>query len=141
MRDPYTEMIEELLQFFLSENYTIIGAANIDRYRRPDALSNDGYGDQQTKQPEVFAFDETNKRFVIGVAKTSEDDLESEHSLTQYDVFFDHKNSANGKHSRVCFILPPDSIAQFTGIITHYIHPDYWENLTIIPSKVAGTPR
>lgn len=138
MKDMYSALVEELLQFFLSEKYTIVGAADIEQYPHPAALENDGYGDQQPKRPDVFAFDEINKRFVIGVVKITEDDLESAHSLTQYDVFFDHKNSANGKPSRVCFILPPESIAQFTGIITHYIHPDYWENLAIIRAKTEN---
>lgn len=135
MNDVYTGLVEELLEFFLSEKYTVVGAADIEPYRRPEVLHNDGYGDQQHKRPDIFAFDEINARFVIGVVKTSDDDLESAHSLTQYDVFFDHKNPANGKSSKVCFILPHDAIAEFTGIITHYIHPDYWENLTIIRSK------
>jgi len=138
MKDMYSVMVGELLQFFLSEKYTIVGAANIEHYPHPAALENDGYGDQQPKRPDVFAFDEINKRFVIGAVKMTVDDLESAHSLTQYDVFFDHKNSENGKHSRVCFILPQRSIAQFTGIITHYIHRDYWENLTILSTKTEN---
>ena len=135
MRDAYTILVEELLELFLSEKYRIIGSANPGTYPHPKALENDGYGDQQPKRPDVIAFDEVNKRYVLGIVKLADEDLESAHSLTQYDVFFDHKNSDNGKPSRVCFILPPSSIAQFTAIITHYIHHDYWVNLTIIRAK------
>ncbi len=137
MKDSTARLVEELLHHFVSEKYTIIGARDIEGYRTPDALHNDGYGDQKNKRPDIFAFDEINKRFVIGVVKAHSNDLESPHSLTQYDVFFDHKNAENGKPSQVCFILPPDSIAQFTAIITHYIHRDYWNNMLIIRSKIS----
>jgi hypothetical protein len=135
MKDKSAQLVEELLSHFRSERHTIIGAKGVAGYRPPDELRNDGYGDQKNKSPDVFAFDETNKRYVIGVVKTSDDDLESPHSLTQYDVFFDHKNAQNGKSSQVCFILQPETIAEFTAIITHYIHPDYWNNMMIIRSK------
>ncbi len=79
------------------KKYTIIGAKGIAGYAPPDALHNDGYGDQQMKRPDVLAFDEISKRFVIGVVKTLSDDLESPHALTQDHVFFDHKNAKNGK--------------------------------------------
>lgn len=136
MKDVPSRLIEELLQHFLSEKYTIVGANGIEGYHSPEALYNDGYGDQK-KRPDIFAFDDINKRFVIGVVKADINDLETPHSLTQYDVFFDHKNAENGKPSQVCFILPPDSIAQFTAIITHYIHRDYWSNMMIIRSKIT----
>ncbi len=137
MRDNTGLLVEELLHHFLSEKYIIVGARDLHGYRSPDALHNDGYGDQKNKRPDVFAFDEINKRFVIGIVKAQGDDLESAHSLTQYDVFFDHKNAQNGKSSQVCFLLPPDLIAQFTAIITHYIHRDYWDNMIIIRSKIS----
>jgi hypothetical protein len=135
MEDKSLQLVKELLNHFTSEGYTIIGVKGVPGYRPPEELHNDGYGDQKNKSPDVFAFDETSKRFVIGVVKTSNEDLESPHSLTQYDVFFDHKNAQNGKSSRVCFILPSETIAEFTAIITHYIHPDYWNNMTIVRSK------
>lgn len=138
MKEASSRLIEELVHHFVSENYTIIGARDVEGFRPPDAIHNDGYGDQKNKRPDVFAFDEVNQRFVIGVAKTDSDDLESPHSLTEYDVFFDHKNTQNGKPSQVCFLLPPDSIAQFTAIITHYIHRDYWSNMMIIRSKITN---
>ena len=138
MKDKTARLVEELLHHFVSEKYSIVGAKGIEGYRAADALHNDGYGDQKNKRPDVFAFDEINKRFVIGVVKAPNDDLESPHSLTQYDVFFDHKNAENGKPSQVCFLLPPDLIAQFTAIITHYIHRDYWNNMIIIRSKISN---
>ena len=136
MNDIDGNLVKELVDYFLSEKYTIVSAMDQEGYPPPSPLRNDGYGDQEEKCPEVFAYDKTEKRYAIGVVKQSNDDLESAHSLTQYDVYFDHRNPENGKSSRVCFLLPPEIIPQFTGVITHYIHPEYWENMTIISSKL-----
>jgi hypothetical protein len=141
MKDLSACLTEELLEYFRSEHFTIVGAKNIQGCRQPANLQNDGYGDQQKKQPDVFAFDEVNQRFVIGVIKTNSDDLESPHSLTQYDVFFDHRNPNNRKSSRVCFLLPPDLIPEFTAIITHYIHRDYWDNIMLLRSRCFDQDR
>ncbi|HTR80898.1 MAG TPA: hypothetical protein VMM58_04645 [Bacteroidota bacterium] len=138
MNDLSSRLTEELLEYFRTEKYTILGAKNVEGYRPPQRLHNDGFGDQQQKQPAVFGFDETSKRYVIGVIKADNAELESAHSLTEYDVFFDHRNSENGESSRVCFLLPPKLIPEFTAMITHYIHRDYWKNMTIIRSKLAG---
>lgn len=135
MEELRSRLVEELLEYFRSDHLTIVGAKNIAGLRPPALLPNDGYGDQLKKQPDVFAFDELQQRYVIGVIKTEDEDLESLHSLTQYDVFFDHKNPDNGKPSRICFLLPPALIPQFTAIITHYIHRDYWGNMTLLRSK------
>ena len=137
MNDIDKNLVKELIVFFLSEKYAIVSALDHEGYPQPSPLRNDGYGDQEEKYPEVLAYDMTEKRFAIGVIKRSGEDLESAHSLTQYDVYFDHRNPENGKPSRVCFLLPPDVIPQFTGVITHYIHPEYWENMTIISSKFS----
>ena len=136
MNDINKDLIKELVEYFLLEKYTVVSAMNHEGYPQPSPLRNDGYGDQEEKYPEVLAYDKTEKRFAIGVIKQSGDDLESAHSLTQYDVYFDHRNPENGKSSRVCFLLSPEIIPQFTGVITHYIHPEYWENMTIISSKL-----
>ena len=138
MEEILTRLAEELLEYFRSEQLTIVGAKNIPGLRPPASLPNDGYGDQMKKQPDVFAFDEAQQRYVIGVIKTEDEDLESLHSLTQYDVFFDHRNPNNGKASRICFLLPPNLIPQFTAIITHYIHRDYWGNMTLLRSRNFG---
>ena len=71
MKDNSTRLVEELLHHFLSEKYTIVGARDLDGYRTPEALHNDGYGDQRNKRPDVLAFDDVHKRFVIGVVKAA----------------------------------------------------------------------
>jgi hypothetical protein len=141
MRDLSTRLTEELVEYFRSEHFTIVGAKNVEGFRPPTSLQNDGYGDQLKKQPDVFAFDEIDQRFVIGVIKTNSDELESPDSLTQYDVFFDHRNANNGKSSRVCFLLPPNLIPEFTAIITHYIHRDYWKNMMLVRSRCFDQDR
>jgi len=134
-------LVEQLLDYFRSERLTVISAKAIPGMPPPSLLKNDGYGDQLNKQPDAIAFDETQQRFVLGVIKTGLGELETLHSLTQYDVFFDHRNPKNGKPSRVCFLLPSDLIPHFSSIITHYIHRDYWQNLTLLTARPVAEER
>ena len=130
-------MVKELLQYFLDQHYTIIGVVGVDPYALPPFLANDGFGDQRTKRPDILAFDTVHRCQVLGIVKTAADNLESVQALTEYDVFFDHKSKESEQPSRVCFILPESCIAEFTTIITHYIHRDYWQRLMIVRSKEA----
>jgi hypothetical protein len=135
MADINSAMIGQLLDLFCAEEFEILGAKNRTDFPPPKRIDNDGYGDQQPRRPDIIAFDKREEVFVLGIVKTPEDDLESSSALTDYDVLFDHKNPANGKPSRIFAILPPERVAEFSSLITHYIHPDYWKNLTIVQAK------
>jgi hypothetical protein len=135
MADNRSLLLEELLQYFLEQGYSVNGVLGKDGYTSPPFLANDGFGDQQRKRPDIYAFDAARKCHVLGIVKTSEDNLESVQTLTEYDVFFDHRSKEFGTPSQVCFILPQSRIAEFSTIITHYLHPDYWRQLTIYRSK------
>jgi len=54
MKDDTALLVEELLHYFVSEKYTIIGARDNEGYRTPEMLHNDGYGDQKNKRPDVL---------------------------------------------------------------------------------------
>lgn len=85
--EKHQELIEELVDVFRQQNFKIIGADGMKGLARVKKLHNDGYGDQEHKAPDVYAYDEQQKRFVIGEAKTGKGDFETEHSLTEYNVF------------------------------------------------------
>ena len=131
-------MIKELVSYFQINQFTIIGAAEIEGFGPPQLLSNDGYGTQEDQQPDVYAYDAKNERYIIGLVKTSGMDLETPAALTQYDVCFDNKNPRNQKPSGVFVLLPGSCIADFSGMITHYLHPDYWKNLTMLRSETVS---
>ncbi len=113
------------------------GAVDCAGYVPPPELLNDGYGDQEDKTPDVYAYDPAKKVYVIGEAKTGEGDFETEHALTQYNVFLDQTNRVSGRPTYAYFIVPASRIAEFQSLISHYIHRDYWHRIVY----VAATER
>ena len=128
-------LVEELVAIFKGRGYRILGADNVAGIAPPRPLPNDGYGDQEKKTPDVFAFDKKNKCYVIGEAKTGEGDLETDHALTQYNVFLDQFDNREGTRATLYIILPANKVPEFNSLITHYIHPDYWKHLVVVTSQ------
>lgn len=133
-QELHQALVAELLKDFLEHNYRITGVDGVNGYPAPRPLHNDGYGDQKPKAPDVQAIDEESGRLVIGEAKTGAGDLETEHSLTQYNVFLDQFDKKTGKQALVYFIVPEDVLPEFNTLLTHYIHPDYWPSLVLVSS-------
>jgi hypothetical protein len=133
--DRHRSLVAELLSLFLERGFTILAADGVKGYPQPTRLRNDGYGDQESKAPDIYAYDEKQKRFVIGEAKTGDADFETEHSLTQYNVFLDQFDSSTGMQAQLFVIVPADKIAEFNTLITHYIHRDYWSSIVLVSSK------
>lgn len=132
--DRYLILIRELVKLAAKEGFRIIGVRGIDDFPDPPSFQNDGYGDQEDKTPDFLGMDEEQQQFVFGLVKTGEDDLESEHALTQYNVFLDQYDAVRNTRARLIIVLPSARVADFNTLITHYIHPDYWPNLTLVGS-------
>ncbi len=135
MKDLHTRLLEELVHTLAERGYEILGTKSLEGFAPAPFLANDGFGDQEKKQPDVFALNSVDERFIIGLVKTGIHDLETQAALTEYDVFFDHVNPANGKRSQIYFMMPSPLIASFNGVITHYIHRDYWSNMVVVSSQ------
>ncbi|MBI2618488.1 MAG: hypothetical protein HYW57_00220 [Ignavibacteriales bacterium] len=131
--ERHSKLVEELVMVFKKEGFRIL-SADLPGYPTPRPLPNDGYGDQKPKSPDVYAFDSTSQRHVIGEAKTGDDDFETEHALTQYNVFLDQFDKSTGVQAKVYIIVPGGKIAEFNTMITHYIHRDYWQSLVVVSS-------
>ena len=127
-------LIEELIEIFQKEGFRILGADGVAGIPRAKIMRNDGYGDQRGKTPDVHAFDPKRHRYIIGEAKTGKGDLETEHALTQYNVFLDQFDPSSGKQALLYIILPPSIIPEFNTLITHYIHREYWESIILVSS-------
>lgn len=127
-------LVRELVDIFLREGFLISGADGIDGYSPPLELRNDGYGDQEDKMPDVYAYDETRKCYIIGEAKTGAGDFETEHALTQYNVFLDQFHRITGSQAVLYMIVPAAEIPEFNSLITHYIHPEYWKSIVLVSS-------
>ncbi len=139
MRSPedaekHLSLIEELLEIFQRDGFQISEADGQEGFAMPLPLHNDGYGDQEDKAPDIRAYDPANKLYVLGEAKTGSNDLETEHALTQYNVFLDQEDKRTGKKSRLYIILPSMKVPEFNTLITHYIHRDYWQNIVLVNS-------
>jgi len=128
-------LIRELVELFKHKGYIINFADGLDGFYPPNELPNHGYGDQEDKAPDVYAYDESEQRYIIGEAKTGAGDLETEHALTQYNVFLNHFHPKTKRPSLFYIILPAKKVAEFNTLITHYIHPDLWNNLMVVQSK------
>ncbi len=132
--EKHQSLIDELLGIFQNEGFIITEAEGQEEFQPPRELHNDGYGDQEDKAPDIYAYDPKNKRHVLGEAKTGTDDLESDHALTQYNVFLDQEDRRTGKRTKLYIILPSTKVPEFNTLITHYIHRDYWQDIVVVSS-------
>jgi len=128
-------LVGELVELFLHEGYLVSGAEGVEGYAQPPELSNDGYGDQEDKAPDVYAYDQKRKVYIIGEAKTGEGDFETEHALTQYNVFLDQITRTSGKPFYCYMIVPSSRVAPFQALLTHYIHREFWHRLVFVSSS------
>lgn len=133
--DKHLDLVAELLEVLVAEGFTIIEVEGELGYPATLPLSNDGYGDQEDKRPDIYAYDGKKKRYVIGEAKTGDGDLETEHALTQYNVFLDQVDRRTGNRAALYVIVPAAKVPEFSALITHYIHRDYWQQITLVSSK------
>lgn len=130
----HQSLISELVEIFQREGFTVTEVEGQTEYQSPREFHNDGYGDQEDKAPDVYAYDPKNKIHILGEAKTGTDDLETDHALTQYNVFLDQEERRTGKRSKLYIILPSLKVPEFNTLITHYIHREYWHNITVVSS-------
>lgn len=123
------------MQVFTGQGFLVNSADGVEGFSPPLELHNDGYGDQEDKTPDVYGYDESRKCYVIGEAKTGANDFETDHALTQYNVFLDQLDRRTGTRAVLYVIVPSSKVAEFNSLITHYIHRDYWENIVVVSSS------
>ncbi len=132
--EKHAQLIAELLELFRREQFTILAAEQSPEFPQPNPLHNDGYGDQEDKAPDIYAFDKARQLYIIGEAKTGLGDFETEHALTQYNVFLDQFRSTTGRQAVLYIIVPSSHVPEFNTLITHYIHREYWHNIVLVSS-------
>lgn len=130
-------LVEELVDYFLSQKTTVHCAKGVKGYKPPPAIPNDGFGDMRARVPDVIGVEQENQRIVFGLVRERKSDLDAEESLTDYNVFLDHKHSAGSQASLLIVLLPQVLVADFTNIVTHYIHRDYWHRIITVPSRLT----
>ena len=131
----HASLVEELVGLMTQEGHSVSGADGVAGFAPPIELANDGYGDQQDKAPDVYAYDPARKCYVIGEAKTGAGDIETDHALTQWNVFLDQVHPRTGAPSLLYVILPSLQVPVFQAMITHYIHREYWHRIVVVSSS------
>ncbi len=128
-------LITELLTFFSAEGFLIHGAVESPEHPAPPLIQNNGFGDGKSRRPDVVGVDRKNERIVFGLVRPDRASLDSEESLTQYNLFLDHKWNHGAGASMLYVMMPGDLVAEFTAIITHYIHREYWHRIVPVATK------
>ena len=64
-------------------------------------------------------------------------DLDSEASLEEYNLFLDQNVHLEDRAAAVYVMMPAELIPEFTGIITHYIHREYWNRIIPVAAGAA----
>ena len=129
--EKHHRLVEELVSVLRDEGYRVLNAEGVEGLPPARPLHNNGFGDQEDKVPDVYALDERKRCYAIGEAKTGD----SEHALTQYNVFLDQSDAATGRQTLLYVIVPSSKVPEFNSLITHYIHRDYWRNIVLVSSK------
>jgi hypothetical protein len=134
-------LIEELVRYFESKKYELHGAAGREG-PQPPFISNDGFGSGRKRKPDVIGFDHEFKRIVFGLVREERKRLDTEESLEEYNVFLDHNAGLGPQASVLLVLMPAALIPEFTTIITHYIHREYWHRIIPVASAIpeVNTP-
>jgi hypothetical protein len=101
----------------------------------PEYVPNDSFGLMRARRPAVLAFDPARQREVFGLVRLSKAELASEESLEEYHLFLDRNADGGPAAAAVYVIVPEDLLAEFTGILTHEIHPEYWHRIIPVPFR------
>ena len=129
------ELVGELVRFFLHEGYVVHGARGVEGYEPPPAIRNDGFGSARPCHPDVVGLDGAKRRIVFGLVRSDRESLDTEESLEQYNVLLDHNAGLGDRASVVYVLLPSSLLEEFTSLITHYVHREYWHRLIPVISK------
>ncbi len=131
-------LVAELVHYLLHEGLTVHSARDIEGYDAPPAIRNDGFGSARPCRPDVVGFDGSKKRVVFGLVRENRESLDSEQSLEEYNVFLDHNAGLQDQASVLYVLIPPSLLEEFTSLITHYIHREYWHRVVPVASSLMG---
>ena len=131
--------VEELVKFLIQEGIVVHAARGMEGYKTPSPVRNDGYGKSLPRRPDVVGFDFKKRRIVFGLVRTDQKSLDSEDSLEEYNVFLDHNSQMRDQASLLYVLLPTGLVQEFTSIITHYIHREYWHRIVPVGSQMEVT--
>jgi hypothetical protein len=127
-------LVAELVQYFLHEGLAVHGARGVEGYDAPPAIRNDGFGSSRPCHPDVVGFDGGQRRIVFGLVRADRESLDTEQSLEEYNVCLDHNAGLQGRASVLYVLIPASLLEEFTSLVTHYIHREYWHRVIPVAS-------
>ena len=114
----HVRLVQDLMGWLRDTKGYRITAADLDGYPQPNTVENDGsVGDGQAKRPDIDAFDDSEKVYVRGEAKTGDGDLTTEHTKTQLRLFGNLYNPQNRKASLLYVIVPSGKIEELRAVL------------------------
>jgi len=138
MQELKDRLLHELIAYLREEGVEIKGARGIEGMELPPPIANDGFGSSHPRRADVIGFDTQRRRVVFGLVRPDRKSLDSEEALEEYNVFLDHNAGAGEKASALYVILPRDLLNEFTSLVTHYIHREYWHRLVAVGSTAGS---
>lgn len=130
-----SQMILALVEFMKQEGFTVHAARDIEGYKPPTLVHNDGYGKAMDRRPDAVGFDFMRKRIVFGLVREDRRSIDTEDALEEYNVFLDHNAQLRDQASILYVLIPEECLQEFTSMITHYIHRDYWHRIVPVGWK------
>jgi hypothetical protein len=122
-------MLQAFVGLFRKEGFEIQGVRGLSGYDSPPSVKNSGFGSGRQKVPDIAGFDRERKRIVFGVIRANRKSLDTEEALEEYNVFLDHNEGLGDQASLLLVLMPADLLPEFTAMITHYIHREYWHRI------------
>ena len=138
MQDKENKLLRQLVEYLRKEGVEIKGARGFEGLDLPPPIANDGFGSMRPQRADVIGFDPEKRRIVFGLVRLDRMSLDSEDALEQYNVFLDHNAGDRERASALYVILPQDLMNEFTSIVTHYIHREYWHRVFAV-GATAGS--
>ena len=129
-------MVQALIDLMAGEGFEIKGAKGIPGQETPPPVTNTGFGSARDRRPDVIGFDHDHHRIIFGLVREDRQSLDTEEALEEYNVFLDHNASLGDRASLVYVMMPEELVSEFTSLVTHYVHRDYWHRLIAV-----GSPR
>ncbi|HEX7571953.1 MAG TPA: hypothetical protein VF514_02590 [Bacteroidota bacterium] len=134
MEETENRLVHELVAYLREEGVEVKGARGIEGMNPPPSIANDGYGSARPRRADVVGFDPQKRRVVFGLVRPGRKSLDSEDALEEYNVFLDHNSGAGERASALYVIMPQDLLNEFTSIVTHYLHREYWHRVVAVGS-------
>jgi hypothetical protein len=129
----------ELVELMRAQGLEIKGARGIEGFVGSPVIPNAEFGRLRPHIPDVMGYDLIRRRLVFGVVRAARGELDSEDALEEYNLFLDFNAGAGEHAARLYVMMPEDLLKEFTGMITHYIHREYWHR--IVPVGGLGQSR